>query len=717
MSQIALQIDELEKRLPKSTPQGEMQDWATATKNQDQRKEDAETSQDERLEVTVEYPVDHLADYVMTSFRAAQQARSSAGIDERITNGRRLLRGEYTPAEMSAIQDGDKIDTWYHLIATLRKVAVDFMRSVLVADADNPLWSLSPTNIPNLPADLIEREAEFLALELEKEITLAEPVFNEQGQQITPVTAEQIEESIDEWRENLYHKIDALAEKQTRNLERKVSDVLSVTGMDDLIDDFVDRITADPAACVYGPVISFKKQPEWKNGRKVWVDRQYLEARVVDIDRVWPSEDSSTPQDGTAMFFLDKMTKQYLFKAKNMKGFVKENIEILLKDLQTGCRDWLNPMESEMEDLEDRVYPSWRQEESVDVLKAHITLPGEELIISGLEKHCGKKIDPDNCYDYEIWIVDNRILFQRERVYEGARPFFMASMYPTVGSIWGKGIPHVAEDAQRKANMLDRAEVRDVSYSSGPLFETDIGLLESGESVPDRIVPGLNIKKNSRTNPRGGRILEHTQISSQAMYFNQLKERTFGEAELITGINRQLLGQAQPGVSTLGESQLLQQNAATGLRSILKNIDKNFIVPFVEMVSCLIMMTTDDPSLKADAQVIAHGSTDLLTRELNKNSMLQLFNTLLPMYQNGQPGVMEPEGMACLLREIIKGYGADPNKFVLDPLSARYRRQELQQAQAESSGQGTAGGVSQAPATQAAGAGITPASIGNAALT
>lgn len=717
MSQVALAIGELEKALPTSRTVTELDKWAVKNKGQKERKAEAEDAQEERLDQDIEHRTEYLAQTVLDSFEAAKLARTSAGIDDQIKLGRRLLNSQYTGEELATIAAGDGIDTWYDLALPLRNIAVAFMRSVLVSDEDNPLWSLSPTPIPNLPEDLIQREAEFLALELEQEISTAAPLFDENGVELTPITAEQIEERIDEWRENLYQKVDALAERQTRNLERKVKDTLDVTNFDKLLDDFVNDLATDPIAVVYGPVISFKKQPEWKNGRKVWRDRQFLEAKVVDVDRVWPSEDGENPQDVTWMFYLDRHTKTDLFKAKNMKGFVKENIEILLKDFQNGCRDWLNPIEEEMERLEDRPsYASWRAEEQIDVLKAHGDVQGEDLIKGGITKYCGKKIDPDTCYGYEFWIVDKYVLRICEQVYEGGKPFFKASMYPTTGSFYGRGIPHMVKDIQRKANMVDRAEVRDVSYTSGPTFETDIALLDPSGSVPDEIIPGLNMKKNSKLNPRGGKILEVNQIQSQAQYFNQLKERYFGEAELVTGINRQLLGQAQPGVSTLGESQLLQQNAATGLRSILQNIDQNFIEPFIEMVSCLIMMTTDDPSLKADAQTRAYGATNLLTRELNKNSLLQLFNTLLPAFTSGQPGVIEPAGMIRLIREIVKGFGQNPDDFLPDPLSVKYRDQERQQAINAANGGGVPGGSAQAPATQSVQAGISPASIGNAAI-
>lgn len=719
---VARAIGELEKKLGTRDVElsNPMQKLAVEEKDQDKRRKDAEKALQERLDNEPECKTEHLARYICSSWEHAKTARTAACIDEEITEGRRLIRGEYTYAEKKKMREQeDGIDTWYHLTRSIHNTALAFFRSVLTPDADNPVWSLRDNKLPNLPEDLVEREAEFLVSDIEEEIQLTPPVFDELGNQVPVYTPEQFQERLDELRENLFDKVDALSERQTRNLERKTADVLEIGDFYEVLDDFLEDLTCDPYACIYGPIISTKKQPEWKNNRKVWVERQYLHYEAIDVDRVWPSEDASNPQDGSWMFYLDQHTKSYLTKAKKMRGFVPENIDILLKTFANSCRSWTNPMEAEMERLEDRVYPSWRNEERVDVLKAFGEIPGEELLRSGIEKYCGKKIKATDCYEYEVWLVDKHIIRAIPRVFEGARPFFCASMYPTCGSFYGKSLPMLIEDAQRKANFYDRSEVLDVAYAAAPIFETDVALLDiqSGK-VPNKIRPGLNIKKNSKLNPRGGRVLEHTRIESQAQYLNQLKQQTFAEAELITGINRQMMGQAQPGVSTLGESQLLQQNAATQMRSMLHNIDKNVLEPIIEMTTCLIMETTDDPTLMADVRIQARGSTDLLTRELNKNSLLQL----LQIIQGDQTSVFEPQALKKLYREIIRSFGQDPDDYISDPLSAIDRQLERQRLALESQAlaQGAAGGAAGNPAqvsnVQSPAAGQSPASIGNAAI-
>lgn len=718
MSKIALALGELEKELNSGQTKltNPLQKLAVKESDQRERRRQAQEQLDDRMDENIEEKTEYLADYICRAWEAAKSARTAAGIDEQITEGRRMMRGEYSCEELATIQADDGIDTWYHLMLSMKTVYVAFVRSVLTPDDENRIWSIKASKIPDLPEEDIRREAEFLALELEQEFLEAVPIYDEFGNEIPPITAEQLIERTEEWRETMYQKLDALAERKTRNLERKVETTLEVGDFDKAIDNAVNDMACDPIACIH-PFISSKKQPEWKNGRKVWVERQYIAFKNLDVDRLWPSEDSTNANDGTWIFYLDKHNKTYFSKAKKMKGFVPENIDIMLKTFENSCRAWTNPLEAEMEALEDRVYPSWRQEEQIDVLKAHGSIPGEVLIRAGVDRYCGKKIDVLDCYEYEVWLVDKHIIRAVERVYEGSRPFFCVSMYPTCGSFYGKGLAQMLKDPQRKANMYDRSEIRDVSYTSAPYFETDIGLIDvKTGKVPKQMKPGMNVIKNSRQNPRGGNAITPHRIESQAQYFNVMKNNTFSEAELITGINRQLLGQAQPGVSTWGESRQLQENAATGLKSILSEIDCQLIEPIIEMVMCLIMMTTDDPELKADARAKAYGSTNLLSRELNKNSFLQLFNTLLPMYQNGQPGVMEPEGMACLLREIIKSFGSNPDKFVVDPLSAKARRIELEQAQiqAGSTGGGSPGGVNQPPGVQPVAAGLSPAQPGAA---
>ncbi len=654
------------------------------------------------LDPNEDAPIETLSDYILQAYGDAKSARTAAGIDDKILEGRRLFEGEYTREEKAKIPG---VDVWYNVVSTISNIALAFLRSVLKGDDDNPVWEITASPIPELPEIVVQRAAEFTAIKIQQESMLPDETTG----QILPMTEERAIEIAEEYRTDLFEAIDRQADIHVRNLAREIKDHLNVNKFYKELDEFLQSIVVDPTACLHGPVVSSKEVPVWKDGRKVLEKRKYTKVENVDISQIFPSPDSKDAQSGSFMIYLDRMTKRDLIDAAKLKGFIGENIDIILKEYEAKGLDWLNPIYAEIEAGQDRVC-TWRDYDGVDVIKFFGRVPGHILHQAKLESLEGTEIDPRDSYEMEIWICCNQIIRAISGLNPYGRPFLTASLYNTPGSFWGESIPHRARDEQRSANATLRAAIRDMGYTSGPLTQVDISMLDDSQEVPTQWTAGTSIHVNSRKRGLQGKAVHWEQLSTQAPLFMGLVDKFFLNAELNTGFNRQMMGQAQPGVATLGEANLLQGNAVTGLRSMLVPIDE-VIEGFLDMLGCLIMATTDDPMLKADARFIAKGSSHLLDRELNKGNLLQFLNTVYPMSQTN-PGMFEPYAMGCLVRELATSYGLDPDKFVPDPHNVEQRNIELllrqvNAGQGQSSPLGIAGGVSQPPATQNVNAGTS----------
>ena len=681
--------------------QGKLQKAAENYRDNEDLNEVAEEAWEDFLEEEPqgdEYPIETLSDYVKQAFKDAQQARCTNGIDCKILEGRRMMKGEYTREELAKMPE---IDVWFNLVSTISNITLAFLRSILSPDADNSLWELEHSPLPELPDFLAERAAEYAAFKVQAESF--SPVLNpETGVEELPepMTEARAVEIAEELREEIFDAIDRQAELQTNNLKREIDNVYELGNFYDVLDEFLDCIRQDPTACIKGPVISSKKIPEWEGGKKVYKKRKYQHYEAIDIADFFPSPDSRDPNTGSYVIHLKQMTRNDLMSAAKLKGFVKKNIETILCEFEDRSRDWLNPIEEATEELENRG-GSWRDYEGVDVIEFHGRIPGHVLIHAEIENVKGLgTINPKDTYEMEIWMTCDRIIRIVPACNENGRPFHCASLYPCKGSIWGESIPHRAKDEQRAANAALRAAIRDMGYTSGPQTQIDVSLLDENQKVPKRMVAGTVIKTNSRKRGTGGKAMIIEQLQTQAPQFLALLNTFFLNAELNTGINRQMMGQAQPGVGTLGEANILQGNATTGLRSMLVPIDR-VIESITEMTACQIMETTDDPMLKADARPKAKGSTHLLERQLNRGNLLQFINTVLPISAQ-QPGALEPFAIGCLMRELAKSHGLDPDKISPDPARVEQRNLELALTQPQLQGQspGIAGGVAQPPAPQ-----------------
>ena len=679
-------------------PSTQLERRALEDRDHDDRKKVAEERWEEEVldqEPWEDAPIESLIDYVKQAFEDAKSLRSANGIDQKFIEGRRLIEGEYTPEERAKMPD---ILVWTHLVSTISIIALAFLRSVLSGDEDNPLWELEHSPIPELPTFIVERAAQEAAARVQMEALAPDP---QTGQPVL-MTEERAREITENLREEIFEMIDKQADVNVRNLKREIADRFEIGDFYEALDDFLQYLVQDPIACMKGPIISAKAIPRWENGKKIYEMRKYQHFEAIDAAYLYPSPDSGDTQSGSYLIHLKKMTRRDLIDASKMKGFIAENIDILLCEFEDKSRDWLSPIEECLEDGLDRA-GRWRDYEEVDVLEYHGRIPGFILHHAQIDEIDGKKVDPKDTYEMEIWMTCDQIIRSVPACHPDGRPFCCASLYPKPGSFYGESIPHRARDEQRSANAALRAAIRDMGHTSGPIGQIDVSMLDDSQKMPRSLGGGTLVKTNSRKRGMQGKALQLDQLTSQAGQYLQLVNIFFQNAELSTGFNRQMMGQAQPGISTLGEANILQGNATVALRSILSEVDK-VIERKVDMTACQIMMTTDDPSLKADARPVAKGSSHLLDRELQKNNLLQFINTIYPMSLQS-PGLFEPYAMGCLVRELARLNGIDPDKMVPDPAKVEQRNIELllTQGVGQQQGQqslGQAGGVNQAPRPQ-----------------
>ena len=675
---------------------------AIEDRDHDERKQVAQERWEEEVldqEPWEDAPIESLIDYVKQAFEDAKSTRTANCIDEQFIEGRRLIKGDYTREEKEKMPE---ILVWTHLVSTISIIALAFLRSVLSGDEDNPLWELEHSPIPELPEFIVRRAAQEAAARVQLEALSPDP----QTGQPAPMTEQRARQITEELREEIFQIIDKQADINIRNLKREIADRLEIGDFYEALDEFLQYLVRDPIACMKGPIVASKDIPRWKDGKKIYEKRKYQHYETIDSAYLFPSSDSKDPQTGSYIIHLKKMTRRDLMDSSKLKGFIAENIDILLCEFEDRSRDWLNPIEEELESGLDRA-GRWRDYEDVDVIEYHGRIPGFILHHAKIDQIDGKKVDPKDTYEMEIWMTCDQIIRAVPACHPDGRPFHCASLYPCPGSFWGESIPHRARDEQRSANAALRAAIRDLGYTSGPISQTDVSMLDDNQKIPRSLHAGMNVKVNSRKRGLQGKAVNIEQLTSQAAQFLGLVNIFFQNAELSTGFNRQMMGQAQPGISTLGEANILQSNATVALRSILVGIDK-VIEKKVDMTACQIMMTTDDPGLKADARPVAKGSSHLLDRELAKNNLLQIINTLYPISLQS-PGLLDPYAMGCMIREWGKANGIDPDKLVPDPALVEQRNMELLVSQslsgqgAQGQGQqslGTPGGVNQPPAVQ-----------------
>lgn len=130
-------------------------------------------------------------------------------------------------------------------------------------------------------------------------------------------------------------------------------------------------------------------------------------------------------------------------------------------------------------------------------------------------------------------------------------------------------------------------------------------------------------------------------------------------AEDVTGLPMLMQGQANAKVpDTVGGMQLLNNNASTVLRRIARMFDDKVTEPHIRRYYEWLMMYAEDDSIKGDFLIDARGSTALIDRDLQNQSILQMGSLV-----NNPAFGIDPEKWFA---EALKAQRLDPKRFTLD---------------------------------------------------
>lgn len=654
---------------------------AGTVRDRDRRLEHANDAMDLDAEKPWD-PANDLADYILTCYRSAKHHRENTCVSHEISESYRLREGVYTPEEMK-LMDGKGGDVWFPLTDRLCRLMTAFLRNIMTRDDDNPNWDIEATPIPEVPEFLLDQAAELIFQNVEEQLALGAEI-NEQ----------ELIEEVQRIGDNLLQEVRDTADDGARRMTEEIKDCLVDADYRQVFDDFMDDLTTFPYAVIKGPYITTTRKCEYEGDDLKVVERKMPGVKNVHPEDLYYSSDSTDTQDGSFIIEESEMSRRQLEEATHIPGFIKENIEVVLAEFACSDRDWLKSCNQGMRH-QRRVDTSqfWTHNDKIKIIEYHGSLPGKLLLKLGAEHFGKREIDPTLYYEAEVWVIDDLIVRAIENIDpEQKRPYHKASLFPKPGSFAGKGIPLMIKDIQRVANAAWRSMVRNMGFSSAPITEMDWALWNKEVSKPPTSIhPGMNLDKNSLTAPHNGDLLKVHQINSRGAEFLNILAQLVEYAELTAGLPRFLQGDpsgAGGAARTLGGLATLQGNASIGLKSAVVDIDLDITEPFIEMLYKWKLCTTEDESLKVDAQVVVRGATHLLAREANKDRILQYIGALFPFVQ---AGFIEPEGISVLLRETVREIGLDPDRVVID-LDKAQREAAILQLAAQNVG-GISGGI------------------------
>jgi hypothetical protein len=558
-------------------------------------------------------PGDKLADLVLKRYREAVMYQSAElvggdSLKQVLGDCYRQTNGILDPRDRQAAEVLG-VDAYVNLTAMKGGVVQAFLLESLVAAGGMP-WAIKPTPLP----DLSER-GRLEALELTKKELFGNPAAL-QGDLLSLVSL---------IKDQVRSKESEAAEAAALKMEKLMLDQLVEGGWRRAMSDFLHNFVYYPFGILHGPVPTRRPRLSWTGDRVRVKQEMFYQWESVSPWDFWYSPDSRNAQDGTAVFLRKRLTRRHLLEMREMKSYIKSQVDRVLEDSETKDNYNFRWM-SDNPDQPDRQLVYWKNSAgTIDTLIHYGRASGRELAgygIGGLESH--------RFYDATVTVIGGYTVqvFVAPDPTVSIRPVFTASFYRTRDRIPNFGLAQRLRDVERAYMVTLRYLIRNIANTSEPVTEADITRLSKYNSSEDL----------TKFTPGGFFLAENDLLGSQAPALrfyvppnvtsplSQILTHFMELSHLVTNIPAALHGTAEGSGAnrTFRGMANLQSNAVKSLEAAVGNIDETVFLPMGELLFHYNMLYEDDESVKGDSKIQAQGVAGLLAKEIERNNALEL---------------------------------------------------------------------------------------------
>ena len=615
-----------------------------------------------RAPVAADVPVSlylELSSYIKNCWEEAKTAKQP--VTERLLKCERMRRGEYDPDKLAEIKDQGGTDIFMMLPDVKCRAAESWIKDVMLS-ADRT-WSMSPTTEPSIPIDLREGVIE----------TVVQEAIEAQaaGMQLHPGV---IELRLDEVYEEVKKKINEAARDATDRMVSRMDDILEESNWKKVIAELITDFTTYPYCVLKGPIVRRKKQLKWSKTFKPIVE----EVIGTDFERVNPydafwSPNATSPQDG---YFIEriKMTRAGLSSMIGMPNVHEEAVQTALDEFGTGgLREYLYS-DTEQTTLKGRSSVATSSSDLIEGLSFWGSVSGKMLKEWGM-----KSADPYMEYEVNAWMFGPHVILCKLNPDPlGQRPYSKECWETIPGAFAGKALPELMRDVASMSNAAARALANNMSLASGPQAEISVDRLAKGEEVTE-LVPWRIWQTTTDRSGGGQPAVRFFQPNMNAESLLNVYTHFQKVADEVTGVPNYVYGSS--AVSGAGRTasglSMLMENAAKGIKTAILALDTGIGETLTRLYNHL-MIYDKDPSIKADAQVVATGVVATLMKDQIHARRSEFLAATL---NSVDTQIVTPERRAYLLREQAKTLNVDVDKVVPDEDQMKQQMAQMQQMQ------------------------------------
>lgn len=581
----------------------------------------------------------------------------------------RAFNGQYDPTKLQEITKFGGSTVYARVIAQKCRAASSLLRDIYLGQ-DRP-WSLKAPNNPEIPED-IQKKIDML---IQQE---AQQVQQAMGQAPSP-------SDLGERKRNLLDQaLDAAkrkAEKQARDSEDKIQDMLEQGGYYHALAEFLVDLPIFPFGCIKGPVVKVIPTVVWPDGGG---QPQVKQIPKLTWNRVSPFDIWFTPgvADIENANVIEKLrvTRGELNDLLDLPGYNTSEIRAVLDEYgRGGLYDNWDTTDAERSVLEQRENPAWNRSGLISMMEFNGNVQGRIL------QDYGMVVDDDlRDYHVQVWVVGSHVIkchlspSPRQR-----HPYFITSFEKVPGTPVGNGLTDLLADIQEASNATLRSLINNISISSGPQVVINDDMLAPEENGED-LYPWKRWHTRSDPMTSGSKQpISFFMPASNAQVLMDVYKQLVEIADDVSAIPKYVGGQAGGGAGrTASGLAMLMGNASKILQTVSANIDRDVIEGSMVQLQDLLLLTDTSGLLTGEERLTVQGVNVAIQRETLRQRQIEfLQHTNNPTDMK----IMGMKGRATVLRSVSTTIGM-PGEDIVPP---EEQIEKMQMAEEKSQQSGT----------------------------
>ncbi|TIV83801.1 MAG: hypothetical protein E5V64_06450 [Mesorhizobium sp.] len=533
----------------------------------------------------------------------------------------------------------------------------------LLFPTDEKNWGIKPTPVPRLTeqaekAASMVRELEQQAMQAQQQASAQsqegqqDPAQQQQPDPAKQQQAQALQQQAQAAKEALA-KLNAVLEEGRRRCDlmaETIDDQLTECGYQSISRDQIDWAMKIGTGVVKGPITGDRMRRGWKQrpvldaNKKPIVDEvtgqpktegpHYLDMaegdqpgyRLVDPWGFFPDMDVAKIEDGNGVFERHLMNTKKLRELQKLPNFDVDALRRLLRSQPISNApayiSQLRNIRGEAQGISGNVYHVWEyngplEPEQMRLLSLAMNNPVAYEAVAD--------VDPLSQVNACVWFCENEVLKFALYPYDsGECMYSVFNLVKDESCVFGYGMPSILRDLQSAFNAAWRTMMDNAGISSGPQVVVDTTTIEPADG--DWKIRARKIwhaaKGITKENPPF-QIFEIQNNQAELMNIIILAERL---TDLVSTIPQ--IAQGEPGTmpknTPFGTTVLSMNSANVVFRDGIKNFDDDVTVPNIRRLYDWNMQFSPNAEIKGDYDVKATGSSVLLVRELQAQSLMAI---------------------------------------------------------------------------------------------